>query len=95
MAAWLVSLIGITATLVGIVLGFVLNMWNDNRKWDRESKIRYHQQRIEAYSSYLRALNLVTAATAAGREMNTISDSGVVQSNLQVFSKTYGDSSFR
>jgi hypothetical protein len=50
-------LIGTGSALVGIVIGFFLNLLGERIKWRREQRVRYNEQRISAYATFTEAGN--------------------------------------
>ncbi len=52
---WLVILLGL-AGVIGILIGFGLNLTNDYLRYRREDLVRWHSNRLDAYGSYLNSV---------------------------------------
>jgi hypothetical protein len=77
---------GVTAIL-GLVVGALLSMWSENRRWNREDRTRFHQDRIAVYKEY-------SKATAAALNPNYIEDEEAQKAREEAFEKAkdlYGD----
>src|SRR5437867_8680434 len=60
--------IGILGALAGVLLGGVLAMWNERRRWAREDSVKWQIERRNSYRHFLHAVDEYPLGTATQSE---------------------------
>jgi hypothetical protein len=60
--------IGILGALAGVLLGGVLAMWNERRRWAREDSVKWQIERRNSYRNFLHAVEKYPLGTATQSE---------------------------
>lgn len=62
------ALVGLFSAVLGALLGGVLSLWEDGRRWRRDDRQRWHERRLDAYATTLDCLTRVFAVFNASVE---------------------------